>query len=345
MPSSLAILGRAYPDPRERARAIGVWSSLTAIAGASGPLLGGALIEAFGWRSIFLINVPIGIVGVVLAGRFVRGGTSGSPVSGLDLPAQVAGATGLALLTWAVIDRATLGTFQVAAVVGCAAIALAGFVHLERRSARPMLPLRLFRDRTFASTAAAALLYAAAFFGALFVLSIDFQEVRGEAPGLAGIHLGTVAVSFGCTGVFGGRLAARYGTRSPMLAGLLALTVAAFALVLLPPSAPFAIEGPALALTGAGAALVAPSMNAAILASAPPSFAAVAGGVLNASRQIGTALGVAAFASSFHSRTPAQAVRISLCGAALLYVCALALAALAPSLQQGTAQEGVVLDH
>jgi DHA2 family methylenomycin A resistance protein-like MFS transporter len=108
MPASLSILGRAYPDPRERARAIGIWSGLTAVAGASGPVVGGALIHAFGWRSIFLINVPIGVVGVLLAVRFVQRSPA-SAKRGFDLGAQAAGAFGLAALTWALIERSARG--------------------------------------------------------------------------------------------------------------------------------------------------------------------------------------------------------------------------------------------
>src|SRR3954469_8067722 len=108
MPSSLAILRQAYPRAQERARAIGAWSALTAVGAASGPLLGGLLVGAFGWRSIFLINVPLGIVAVVMAFRFV----GPSPVlaaSGLDLLAQLTGAVSLALFTWALIERPVRG--------------------------------------------------------------------------------------------------------------------------------------------------------------------------------------------------------------------------------------------
>jgi len=145
MPASLSILGRAYPEPVERARAIGIWSSLTAVTGASGPVVGGALIHAFGWRSIFLINVPIGVVGVLLALRFVQRSPA-SPSRGFDLGAQAAGAFGLAALTWALIERSARGWSSPLIVLAfvCAAGGIAAFVALERRSADPMLPLHSF---------------------------------------------------------------------------------------------------------------------------------------------------------------------------------------------------------
>ncbi|HET9754671.1 MAG TPA: MFS transporter [Myxococcales bacterium] len=328
MPSSLAILRQAYPRAQDRARAIGIWSALTAVAAASGPVLGGILVAAFGWRSIFLLNLPIGVVAVAMASRFV-GPSPRSAGTGLDLLAQLTAAAALALFTWALIERPLRGWTSPVILFALAA-ALAGlraFVVLERRSAHPILPLRLFADRTFSSTASAALLYAAGFFGSVLVLSLDFQQVRGEGPASAGLHLTAITLSFGATSVLAGRLAGRHGTRGPILAGLAALFASAAWMAALPSAAPYALLAPALVLMGMGAGLVAPSMNAAILASVPPSLSGIGAGVLNASRQVGTALGVAVFASLFHEHADADAVRASLFSAAALYLAALALAA------------------
>jgi DHA2 family methylenomycin A resistance protein-like MFS transporter len=328
MPSSLAILRQAYPEQKERARAIGIWSALTAIAGASGPLFGGLLVEAFGWRSIFLHNVPLGIVAVGMAFRFVRP-SQRSVGRGLDLLAQLTAAGSLALFTWALIERPVRGWGSPVILLAIAA-SLAGlraFVFLERRSARPILPLRLFADRTFSATASAALLYAGAFFGSVLVFSLDFQDVRGDQPLTAGLHITAITVSFGLTSVLAGRLAARHGTRALILAGLVALWASAWWAAALPSAVPFPVLAPALVLMGFGAGLVAPSMNAAMLASVPPSLSGIGAGVLNASRQIGTALGVALFASLFHGDGKAAAVRVALLWAGAVYLAALALAA------------------
>jgi DHA2 family methylenomycin A resistance protein-like MFS transporter len=217
------------------------------------------------------------------------------------------------------------------AALACAAGGLVAFVELERRSRDPMLPLSLFRDPTFASTTAAALLYAGAFFGGVFVLSIEFQDVQGDSPAAAGLRIGIMTVVFGAASLVAGRLAARYGTRGPIISGLALLGIAAAGLAELPASAGLAAQAPLLALTGAGAALVAPSMNAAILASAPASLSGIAGAVLNASRQVGTSLGVALFASCFHGRAAAGAVHMSLGFGAALYFGALLLATRAPA--------------
>ena len=331
MPSSLSILARAYPDERRRAQAIGIWSSLTAIAGGSGPLVGGLLVATLGWRSIFLLNVPMGIVGSALAVWAIPA-TPPAERRSLDLGAQAVGAFSLAAFTWALIERAPRGwgsPVVVAALLASAA-AVALFVALEKRASHPMLPLRLFESRTFTTTAAGALLYAAGFFGGLLVLSLYFQRVRGESAALAGLHLTAIAASFGMTSVVAGRLVASHGARRPILAGLSLLAASAFALSTVTAQAPFAAVGPVLALVGMGAGLVATPMNAAILASVPPSHAGVGGGVLNASRQIGTALGVAVFASFFHSGPALGAVRLAMASAGCLYLASLAVVALAP---------------
>jgi DHA2 family methylenomycin A resistance protein-like MFS transporter len=329
MPSSLAILRRAYPGDRERARAIGIWSGLTAVAGASGPLVGGAIVAWLGWRAIFLINVPLGVVAVLMALRFVRPSRP-SPGGGLDLTAQLAGVASLALFTWALIERPVRGWTSPAILLALAASAVGvrAFVALERRAPRPILPLRLFADRTFASTALAALLYAGAFFGSVLVFSLYFQGVRGESPAVAGLHISAIPVSFGLTSVLGGRVIARHGTRVALLVGLVALTASAWSAAALPSTAPFFELAPALVLMGAGAGFVAPAANAAILASVPESLSGIGSGVLNVSRQVGTALGVAVFASLFHGDAR-DAVWLSLIASGAIYGAAFAVVALA----------------
>jgi DHA2 family methylenomycin A resistance protein-like MFS transporter len=330
MPSSLALLRHAYPDAKERAHAIGIWSALTAIAGACGPVFGGLLVDSLGWRSIFLLNVPVGFVAVAMTLRFVAASPGGGR-RGFDLPAQLTGAFALAAFTWALIERSALGwgspRIQLALLL--AATGVLSFIFLERRSKDPILPLHLFSNRTFSATASAALLYAGAFFGIVLVLSLYFQLVRGDTPGAAGLHLAAITVSFGLTSLKTGRLTVRYGTRALILFGLLSLAAGAWAFALLPQAAPYALLVPPLVLTGFGAGLVAPSMNAAILVAVPPALSGIGAGVLNASRQVGTAFGVAVFASLFHANAPMVAVRTSLVWAGGLYVVAFALSALA----------------
>jgi MFS transporter, DHA2 family, methylenomycin A resistance protein len=331
MPSSLALLARAYPEARRRAQAIGVWSALTAIAGGSGPLVGGLLTSTLGWRSIYLVNLPLGVAGIVLTARFVRPSLARSGRN-LDLPAQLVAALSLGALTWALVERAERG-WGSPAVLGALLAGLAGlalFVRMERAAAQPMLPPRLFRNPAFAATSAGALLYAAGFFGGLLVLSLYFQRVRGEPAILAGLHISAITATFCVASILGGRLAGRHGPRLSILVGLGLLATGAFALSVATGGTSFATLGPLLALLGLGAGLVAPPMNAAILASVEPGLAGIGSGVLNASRQIGTALGVAVFASLFVAgRAPLRAVQLAMLGAGGLYLAALLVVALA----------------
>lgn len=330
MPSSLALLARAYPDPVERAHAIGFWSALTAIAGGSGPLVGGVLTSTLGWRSIFLVNLPLGIAGLVLTARFVRP-TPGTGARNLDLPAQLVAALSMGGVTWALVERGERGwgspAVLAALVAGLCGLAL--FVWMESAVAEPVLPPRLFRHRTFAATSAGALLYAAAFFGGFLVLSLYFQRVRGEAAVLAGLHISAITVTFCLASIVGGKLAGRHGPRPTIVAGLVLLAAGAFGLSLATAGSSFAVLGPLLSLLGLGAGLVAPPMNAAILASVEPALAGIGSGVLNASRQIGTALGVAVFASLFAAdRAPLRAVQLAMLGAGVLYLASAAVVAL-----------------
>jgi len=200
---------------------------------------------------------------------------------------------------------------------------------MESRAAEPMLPPRLFHHRTFAAISAGALIYAAAFFGGFLVLSLYFQRVRGETAALAGLHVSAITVTFGAASILAGKLAGRHGPRPTILAGLALLSVGAFGLALATGGSSFWVLGPLLSLVGFGAALVAPPMNAAILASVEPGLAGIGGGVLNASRQIGTALGVAVFASLFVAgRAPLHAVQLAMLGAGALYLAAAAVVAL-----------------
>jgi DHA2 family methylenomycin A resistance protein-like MFS transporter len=158
--------------------------------------------------------------------------------------------------------------------------------------------------------------------------------VRRESPAVAGLHISAIPISFGLTSVLGGRVIARYGTRAALLTGLVALVASAWSAAALSSTAPFLELAPALVLMGAGAGFVAPAANAAILASVPESLSGIGSGVLNVSRQVGTALGVAVFASLFHGGAR-EAVRLALVASGVIYGAAFAVVALAtrPALQ------------
>jgi MFS transporter, DHA2 family, methylenomycin A resistance protein len=180
VPNSLALLSHAYTDEKARGRAVGIWAAGASLALTAGPFVGGGLITLVGWRSIFLVNLPIGLAGLWLAWRFA-GETTRSPQRGIDLPGQVTAVAALGFLAGAIIEGGALGWSSPFVIAGFAAFAICAalFVWRETRAPQPMLPLRLFKNRMFALTSLIGLLVNVAIYGLIFVLSLYFQQVNG----------------------------------------------------------------------------------------------------------------------------------------------------------------------
>jgi DHA2 family methylenomycin A resistance protein-like MFS transporter len=188
VPSSLGLLNHAYPDPQERGRAVGIWAAGASLAFTAGPLAGGVLVTLVGWRSIFLVNLPIGLAGLWLTWRYASE-TVRSPDRELDLPGQVAAIATLGCLASATIEGGALGWMNpwVLACFAGSAIFGAGFVLQEQRARQPMLPLVLFGNRLFTVTSTVGLLVNMAFYGLIFVLSLYFQRLNGLSPFATGM--------------------------------------------------------------------------------------------------------------------------------------------------------------
>lgn len=301
VPNSLAVLRAAFQDPAARGRAIGWWGAGGGIALAAGPLLGGMLIATSGWRSIFLVNLPVGIVGLWLTWRFAPV-TTAQPGKRLDLPGQLAGALALAALTFAATEASALGWQSpviLSAMVLCMTMA-AAFVWLERRNPHAMLPAPLWRNRVVRSTAMLGLVANLVFYGIVFVLSLLFQSVRQMTPLQTGMaFLPMMGILMGMN-VVAGRLAVRFGPRALATSGLLlsALGYLAMAAVAaIPSSWPLAAS---MLVAGSGIALTIPTITAATLNAASAAHAGIASGLLNTARQIGGVLGVALFGFLVH---------------------------------------------
>ncbi|HYZ81174.1 MAG TPA: MFS transporter, partial [Solirubrobacteraceae bacterium] len=201
VPSSLALLRAAYPDARERARAVGIWGGVAGVAAASGPIIGGLAVSVVSWRAVFFVNVPIGLIGLWLAARHLppRAEPTGG---GLDPVGQLAGVLALGLLTFGLIDSAVLPLVAFP-------FALAAFVALERRIKRPMLPLGLFRSHTFSGSSYVGLAINLGFYGQLFVISLYFQQVRGYSALQTGLALLPMGVFVALSSVLSGKLTGR----------------------------------------------------------------------------------------------------------------------------------------
>lgn len=294
VPASLALLRHAYPDAAARARAFGVWGMVAGVAAAAGPVVGGALVSAVGWRAVFAVDVPFGIAGVVLTRRYVPAPARSAARTGLDVPAQAAGAVGLAALTSALIEAGARGWTDpaVLALLAGGALALAAFVLVERRARAPMLPLALFRDRRFGAAAVVGVLLNLGFYGLLFAVPLYFQRVARLDPLEVGLAMAPMALMPVVASPLGGRLAARGGPHVPMTVGLLVGAVGLVGWLVAGPGTSYWVLVAPLVLTGFGTGFTMPAATAAIMEAAPADRGGVASAVLNAARQTGSALGV-----------------------------------------------------
>lgn len=249
LPGSLAVLSVAYPDAHQRARAVSIWAGINGVAIALGPVLGGILVDSFGWRSIFLVVVPIAALSLVLA-RWVA--ESADPRGRhVDLPGQVLANAALGLLAAAAIEGQNLGWASPPIVAGLlgSAITLGAFVAVERRSRGPLVPLDLFARRAFSGSLGVATTMTFGMYGMLFLVPLYLQSVLGMSGTRAGLMLAPLGVVFAIISPLAGRWAASLGPRVLIGSGmgLSALGLALLAL-LQPGAAPMLL--PALALTG-----------------------------------------------------------------------------------------------
>lgn len=318
VPASLALLRAAYPGRAARARAVGIWGGIAGLAAVAGPVLGGVLVTAVSWRLVFLVNVPIGLAGVVLAGRWAPD-PSPRP-GGLDPAGQLSGVLALAALTWLLVEGGGLAATAVAA--GVFAAAAAGFLLIERRAAAPMLPLPLFRRAGFSAATAVGLLINLGFYGELFVLSLYFQQVLGYSPLLAGVamlpQLGVATVASTLSGRFTARMG---GPRPTMLLGLCAGAGGLAGLALAGSGTPYWLLAVSMFGVGFGMAFTMPAMTTAVVDAVPAERAGLASGTVNAARQVGSVLGVALLGALAGSGTTVLPGRwIALLAAAAAFV-------------------------
>jgi EmrB/QacA subfamily drug resistance transporter len=300
-PLTLTLLAEAFPA-KHRGMAIGVWSGITGVAVAIGPLVGGAVVEGLSWHWIFWINVPIGIALVPLAMRHLA--ESRGPYGTLDLPGLGLASSGAFGVVFGLVRAQSLGwtspTVLAALIAG--AVLLAGFVARELRTAEPMLPMSFFARRSFSVTNVASLTMYFGMFGSIFFLSQFMQNVLHNTPLQAGLKLlvwtGATMVVAPLAGVFSERL----GSRPFMFAGLsLQAGALAWLAAIVSTQLPYSQMILPFIMAGAGMALVfAPSANA-VLSSVRADQAGQASGANNAIREVGGVLGVAVLASVFTS--------------------------------------------
>jgi DHA2 family methylenomycin A resistance protein-like MFS transporter len=326
VPCSLALLHNTYQDEKARAKAVAVWAAGASIALAGGPVVGGILINAIGWRTIFFINLPLGAIGIWLTLRYASE-SSRSRARGLDLMGQVATILALASLATGAIESGRLGfgsPFVIAAAVVFLASAIA-FVVTESRSSSPMLPLSLFSNSTFSAAILTGLLMNIAYYGLIFLFSLFFQEGKSYSPLLTGTAFLPMTAGVLGANLLAGHMTAHNGPRSPMLIGLTMFAAGCLLMIFVTPETSFLYMGGQMLLMGVGAGFVVPPMTAAVLSAVERRQSGIASGALNATRQAGSVIGVALYGALIADKThltEGTHIALYISAALLLIACA-----------------------
>ena len=299
MPLAMAILSAAFPK-EERARALGIFSSVTGCALIVGPAIGGFITENLGWRWIFWINLPIGLILVGLVLTRLR--ESFGPAARLDIVGLVLVAFAALAAVWGLLRGNAIGWTS---VEGMGALALGAlfalaFIAYELRTPTPMVPMRLFASRSFSAGAAASFLFYAAMYGVLFLLPQFLQVSLGASPLGAGLRLLPWTSTLFVTAPIAGAMVSRFGERPLVVTGVLmqAIGLGWIALAASTDATYAALVAP-LVLAGVGVSMAMPAAQNAIMSSVAPSEMGKASGVFNMGRFLGGMFGIAALVATF----------------------------------------------
>jgi len=296
--TTMALISNTYTG-RERGMAFGIWGAVNGAASAVGPIIGGLLTANFGWRWIFLVNLPVSVVAVALTLRVVTESRDPHPRR-VDVPGMVSFTVAAAALTYALI-RGAWGSGETIALMAVAAAGLAAFVVAERRSAAPMLDLRLLRNPVFTAMLLAGALLSAAAWAGMTYQSLWLQSVLGLSAIKAGlVVLPCAACAFLVSGQVG-RFLHRTSPRWMVGTGLLVIAAGALAQAVLRENSSWPVVIPGLVLVGIGAGLAMASLTSTAMSAIPWQQAGMAGGALSAFRQLGYALGIAVLGEVFRS--------------------------------------------
>ncbi|MFH8791508.1 MFS transporter [Streptomyces sp. NPDC017941] len=300
--TTLPLLGAAYRG-RQRSTALGVWGAVSGGAAALGPIVGGLLTAGPGWRWIFFVNLPVSVASVWLTLRVVPE-SKGRAERRVDWAGTVTFALFAGALTYAGVRAPTVGwtSARTGATLAVAVLALLAFVIVERRAAHPLLDLRLLRTPAFTGVLLGAIGYNAAAFGVIPYFSIWLQTVLGMSPVRGSLVLLPLAATAFVVAAVGGRLLHGVPARYVIGSGLLLIGAGCLATAVLDAGSSWTALVPGLTLAGIGTGLVSPGLAGAALAAVPHEDAGMAGGAVNAVRQLGYALGVAGFGAVLTSR-------------------------------------------
>jgi len=293
-PVAMSIIRNVFVDARERAMAIGVWGAVFGVSMALGPVLGGVLVQISSWRAVFLVNLPVGVIAIVLTAMFVPESKAGR-ARRIDPVGQLLVIAALATMTYGIIDapRAGWASARTLVLFGCAVACWGSLVLYELRRREPLIEVRFFRSVPFAGASATAIGMFAAIGGFLFLNTLYLQDARGLSPLDAGLYTLPMAGAMLVAAPLSGRIVGSRGTRLPLVFGSLGLIASGLMLTTVTASTSDLVLFAAYLLFGIGTGMVNPPITNTAITGMPPSQAGVAAAVASTSRQVGATLGVA----------------------------------------------------
>ena len=321
VPTSLTLIRLTFEDPDKRRSAVAMWGACGGIALAAGPVMGGLLIEYLGWRSVFWINVPIGILAIGLVMRYAP--PSPRIERQVDVPGQISIAMCLASLTFGLTELSGQGWgFETFSAMGLAVVCAIAFVMIERRIKHPLLPKRLASNRVLATTALAGAAINLTFYGTVFVFSIYFQSFLHYDAFRTGIAFIPLTAVLTVSTMISSRVAKRVNATRIITAGFLIQVLGFLALSRVTPDSSLLYLNIALMVVGIGSAASVPSITNSMLSAVSRDDAGMASGLMASARQLGGVIGVAVFGAMITSTEPAA---FSQGLSRAMIVCALAL--------------------
>jgi EmrB/QacA subfamily drug resistance transporter len=290
-PGSLSLLVAAFPEPRMRSQAIGIWSGISGVALAAGPLLGGLLIGIASWPAIFFVNLPIGLVALALGWPGLS--ESRNPTARqIDLPGQLLAIAGLTCLITALIESTWTSPLILGLFLG-SVVCFSAFLLVEARTREPLFPLHLFVNRVFSIANVASLTLGFSILGTVFFVTQYFQEVQGYTAFESGLRTLPITMCSFLVAPFSGMLAARLGTRLPIILGILLASSALFLLIRLEPDSAYTTLWWSLSMLGIGYGFMLSPLTATALSATPPTRVGLGSSMITTSRLVGVTLGIA----------------------------------------------------
>jgi len=316
MPSSLSLLTHTFEDERTRIKMFSIWSAMVGASVAVGPLIGGVLVHLFGWRSVFLINLPLGLFGIAMTQLLVP--ATPKHERPLSMISHGLGVLILGALSFFLIEGPNLGWLS-APVLSAAVITVMtvlALVHQERRGAHPLLPRALFETSSFTAINVIGFLFNFSMFGLIFLLSLYLQQARGADALQAGSQLAPMMVGIAVGNLLSGRCSARFRMSNVMLVCSGAAALTALIVAVGQPFMPYSLFMLCVTIMSLLAAVAIPAMTTLAMQTAGRAYANSAAAALNANRQIGALVGVALMGIILHT-VPDWTARLSLAFATL----------------------------